>query len=164
MRTIAVEESANSAPKKTREAQRRSEAKRRAGDDCHRRDDLDAAAANHPLTHAHDARQGQLEADREQQEDDADFGERRDGVGLVDEPERVRPDRDAGEQESDDRRHAQPLRDDDDRDGDRDEDDEVAENGDFVHAVSCPRRGGEGSRGPGTGNGELRKIGIEASR
>jgi hypothetical protein len=52
---------------------------------------------------------------------------------LIDEPERVRPDGDAGEEKSDNGRYAQPLRDDDDGDSDRDEDDEVAKNRDFAH-------------------------------
>ena len=46
----------------------------------------------------------------------------------------MRSDGDSGEQESDDGWNAQSLRDDDDRDRDGDEDDEVAEDGDFMHA------------------------------
>jgi hypothetical protein len=47
----------------------------------------------------------------------------------------VRPDDDACEQESNDGRDAQTLRDDDDRNGDRDENDEVAKDGDLMHAA-----------------------------
>ena len=91
----------------------------------------------------------ELETDREQQEDDADLGEGFYGVGAGDEPERVRPDRDAGEEKPDDGRNAQALRDDDDRDGDGDEDDEVAEDWDFMHDEKLRREAGSGRREAG---------------
>ena len=118
-----------------RESHRRAEGERCPGDGGYRDADLQPSAAQDPLPHANDPGERQLEPDREQEEHDADFRERRDVVGLRDEPQRVRPDGDAGEQESNDGRDAQTLRDDDDRNGDRDEDDEVAKDGDLMHAA-----------------------------
>src|SRR4029450_3019348 len=95
-----------------------------------------------PLAHPDDARERPLEPDREQEENDADFGERLDGIRPGDEPERVRSDRDPGEEEPDDGRHAQPLRDDDHRHGNGDEDDEVAKDWDFLHDEKLLREAG----------------------
>ena len=74
------------------------------------RDHLQPAAADDPFGRCDDARERELEADREEQQDDADLGQRADGVGLTDEPQPVGPDGDAGEQKADDGRNAQALR------------------------------------------------------
>ena len=60
----------------------------RHGGEC-RHDDLGDADAKDDLAHCDEARNGHLEPDREQQEDDTDFGDLFDHVGIVNPAESV---------------------------------------------------------------------------
>lgn len=106
------------------------------GERCHRRDGahhLHQASLEHGAPETDDAGERQLEPDREEQQHHADLGQAGHRFRRADQPQAVRPDRDAREQEPDDRGDAKPLRQDDHGDRDGDQDDEVAEEGDFVH-------------------------------
>ena len=62
----------------------------------------------------------ELDAQREQEQDDAELGELGDPLGVADEARRERPDDDAGDEVAEDRRLPEPDRDgaDDQRDAD----------------------------------------------
>jgi hypothetical protein len=69
---------------------------------------LQRAAEQHQPADRQQPADGELDADGEQQQDDADLCCRVDDLALPDDPEGVRPDEDAREQEADDRHDAQP--------------------------------------------------------
>jgi hypothetical protein len=72
-------------------------------------DDLEPPAEHDIATYPRQPLHAELYADREQQEDDAHLGGARDQVDVSHEAEGVRPDEDAGEEETHDRRESQPL-------------------------------------------------------
>ena len=95
-----------------------------ARDDGDREADLHAAADEDCALEPRQVAETELDADREQQQDHADLGEHVHERLVRDDAERVRADRDAGEQEPGDRHEPQPERherDDDARDKERDE-------------------------------------------
>ena len=67
-------------------------------------------------------------------EQNADLGQPVNLVGVGDPSQRVRADDETGEQEADDRRHAQFLRHRDDRDGDRHQYHQIVDDMKVVHA------------------------------
>ena len=84
-------------------------------------------------TEPDDARKGQLEPDGEEQQHDANLGQPGDRVRFANEAERVRPDRDPGEQEADHRRYPEAVGQRYDRNRDGDENEKVAEGRELVH-------------------------------
>ncbi|CAA9336024.1 MAG: hypothetical protein AVDCRST_MAG07-2462 [uncultured Frankineae bacterium] len=76
--------------------------------DQHGAQDLQRAAQQDQPSDRHEAADGELDADREQQQDDADLGGGVDDLPLAHDAERVRADQDAGQQEADDRDDPQP--------------------------------------------------------
>ena len=78
----------------------------------------------------------ELEPDEEEDERDAELGDRLDAARLADPAERVRPDRDAGDEEADDLRELQPPADEEDGERRREDDREVAEERPLPHEVS----------------------------
>ena len=87
----------------------------------------------------------ELDADGEQEQDDADLGERLDVLDAIDEPESVRPAKQAGDQEPDDRRQSRAMKHDDDDDAEPEDEQQVLQEVRRSHASdrSCdsPRSG-----------------------
>ncbi len=77
-------------------------------------------------------RERELEADREQQEHDADLGQRLDRLGLAHQAQRARADEDAGQQEAHDRRHLEAAQQQVHRQRDAGEEGQLAQDGQFV--------------------------------
>ena len=78
----------------------------------------------------------ELEADEEEDERDAELRDRLDAVRVADPPERVRPDRDPGDEKPDDLRELQPAADEEDGERRREDDREVPQERPLPHAVS----------------------------
>ena len=92
-----------------RAAPGRAEPDRRGGHERERDRHLEAARRERDAPEPRSAVDRQLEADLEQQEDDAELGEVPHALRIGDEPESARPDQRADREEARDRRQPQPL-------------------------------------------------------
>jgi hypothetical protein len=110
------------------------------GDGEHGPHQLQCAAHHHQPPHLHDPGERELEPDGEEQEHDADLGQRLDRLHLAHQPQGGGADRDAAHQEADHAGNAQPVGENDHGNRDRHQDDEVAQEGDAVHARKLSRR------------------------
>jgi len=79
------------------------------GDDRQARDDLKAPPDQNRSPERSKPFEGQLEADLEEQEDDAELGQIPDSIRFGDEPEPTGTRHRANDQEADNRRQSQPL-------------------------------------------------------
>ena len=95
---------------------------------AHRPADLETSTLHEETTKTRDAGERQLEADREEQEHDAQLREASDGIGLSDEPECMWADDHSREKEPDYRGDPEALGECYDRNRHGDQDDEIAEN------------------------------------
>ena len=89
----------------------------------------------------------ELEPDEEEDERDAELGDRLDAARLPDPAERVRPDRDAGDEEADDLRELQPPADEEDGERRREDDREIPQERPLPHGGqyrNAPLRGPAG--------------------
>ena len=93
------------------------------GQEC-RSEDLQGAAGQDFPAHAGDARNGELDADGEQEQDDADLGHHFHVVASADEPDAVGTEDDAGGQESHNDRESELLKEEDDGDGEGEDDEQ----------------------------------------
>ena len=107
--TIAVELSDTSRPVNTAARHSTPSATRIAGRRRRGEPDLQPAAHEDEPPDARQALEAELDADREQQQDDADLGGRVDQLAVADEAELRRPDDHAREQEADDRHEPGPV-------------------------------------------------------
>ena len=119
--TMAVDDRARHAPMIMEAAAAVAEQRGDAADDGRAQDDLQAAQPEHQPAHGHEALEGQLQADQEHQEHDAELGDAGDVLGVGDRdpveerarfPERAqaeRPEDRAGRQVAQHRAHAPAL-------------------------------------------------------
>ena len=135
-RTTAVDETETRRPKKTAWFGAASPEPREREPAGGRQSHLERAADERRPAERLEAAQRELEADEEEDERDAELGDRLDAARLADPPERVRPDRDAGDEEPDDLRKLQPAADEEDGKRRREDDREVPEKRPLPHGVS----------------------------
>ena len=149
------------AAEQDRDGERQAEGPGDRGDRGRGRGDLDAAEPEHFAARGEHPRQREFETEREEQEDDAEFGERAGRFRRRDPAERVGPDDHADQQECQDQRQPQAAQADDDRERRREQQQDVfqyavfqarlpahvmrhhrllASTGDFVEATPCSSR------------------------
>ncbi len=124
------------AAEQDRDRQREPDRPADRGDGGRRAADLQAAEREHLAAHRDQPRQRELEPEREQQEHDAELGERLGGFRGRHPAERVGADDHADDQEGEDHRQAQAAQPHDDREGRHEEQQDVFE--DAVFQVSPP--------------------------
>ena len=90
-----------------------------------RAEDLEGASQEHLPPHPGEAREGELDADGEEKEDDADLRQRLDLVAAADEPHAMGPEDDPRDQEPDDDGLAELLEKEDDRHGEGEDDAQI---------------------------------------
>ena len=123
------------APQEHRRPRRQPERPGNARRACQRHCDLDAAAQEHRLPEPAQAVDGQLQADAEQQQDDADLRQQLDLMGVVDQAQSGRSGQHAGQDEPGDRRDADAAQQRHHHHGGPEHDHEVLEEAELRHAT-----------------------------
>ena len=136
LRTIAVLERATRKPRKTPLSSGNAGERGERGHGQGGERDLEAPAQGEDPGQPAQLSRRELQADREQEERDADLGERLDLVGVADPAEAARPEDGARHEEPRDGGQAQPAQDQDHGERRPEDDDEVAEDPDLLHGVS----------------------------